>query len=130
MPTYAFSPPFWARTIGPIHCPPVSCVEVTCTCEYWSLGYDSPVRISPDTPVPAVAVPAAAWETIASPPSLTSVHPAPRLPFARLKLSEPVGGAVAAQATTTLVTFADPIVPEPLLTVQVCPDGFVSTVTA
>src|SRR6185437_3797435 len=34
-----------------------------------------------------------------------------------------------AQDTATLVTLADPIVPEPLETVQVCPDGFVPTVT-
>jgi hypothetical protein len=33
-------------------------------------------------------------------------------------------------ATTTVVTFAEPIVPEPFERVQVCPGGFVFTVTA
>src|ERR1700759_5304222 len=37
MPRYRFWPLFWDRTAGPIHWPPVSCVEVTCTCEYWLL---------------------------------------------------------------------------------------------
>src|SRR5215472_4691536 len=37
---------------------------------------------------------------------------------------------LAAHETATLVTLAEPMVPEPLLTVQVCPGGFVSTVTA
>ena len=36
---------------------------------------------------------------------------------------------LAAQETATLVTLAEPIVPDPLVTVQVCPDGFVFTVT-
>ena len=36
---------------------------------------------------------------------------------------------VGAQVTATLVTLAEPIVPDPLVTVQVCPDGFVFTVT-
>jgi hypothetical protein len=40
-----------------------------------------------------------------------------------LKLSEPVGGAPTVQPTTTLVTFAEAIVPDPLDTVHVCPDG-------
>ena len=34
------------------------------------------------------------------------------------------------QVTATLVTFAEPMVPVPLVTVQVCPDGWVLTVTA
>ena len=34
------------------------------------------------------------------------------------------------QVTATLVTLAEPIVPEPFDTVQVWPDGFVFTVTA
>ncbi len=37
---------------------------------------------------------------------------------------------VVVQVTPTLVTLADPIVPEPFDTVQVWPDGFVFTVTA
>ena len=40
-----------------------------------------------------------------------------------------VNVAALLQETATLVTFADPIVPDPLDTVQVCPDGFVFTVT-
>ena len=34
------------------------------------------------------------------------------------------------QVTATLVTLAEAIVPEPLATVQVCPAGWVWTVTA
>ena len=34
------------------------------------------------------------------------------------------------QVTATLVTLAEPTVPDPLATVQVCPDGLVFTVTA
>ena len=34
------------------------------------------------------------------------------------------------QLTATLVTLAEPMVPEPLATVQVCPAGLVLTVTA
>ena len=34
------------------------------------------------------------------------------------------------QVTATLVTFAEPMVPVPPLTVHVCPDGCVFTVTA
>ena len=37
--------------------------------------------------------------------------------------------ATLAQDTATLVTLAEPTVPDPLDTVQVCPDGFVFTVT-
>ena len=44
--------------------------------------------------------------------------------------TENVVPLVAVQVTATLVTLADPIVPEPLATVQVCPDGLVCTVTA
>src|SRR5579862_6808329 len=36
-PRYRFWPPFWARTAGPIHWPPLSWVPVTETCEDWSL---------------------------------------------------------------------------------------------
>ncbi len=41
--------------------------------------------------------------------------------------TENVGAVV--QLTATLVTLADPIVPEPFATEHVCPDGFVFTVT-
>jgi len=86
------------------------------------------VRISPDTP--ALAVPATCCETIASPPSLVSVQFAPRLPFARLKSSEAlVVVELAVQVTATLVTLAEPMVPVPLETEQVCPVGLVFTVT-
>ena len=37
--------------------------------------------------------------------------------------------AAAAHETATLVTFAEATVPDPLETVQVCPDGLVFTVT-
>ena len=37
--------------------------------------------------------------------------------------------AALAQETATLVTLAEPTVPDPLETVQDCPDGFVFTVT-
>src|SRR5690349_9086352 len=84
--------------------------------------------MSPDTP--ALAVPATACDVIASPPSLMLVQFAPRLPSARLKSSEPIIPGLAAQETATLVTLADPIVPEPLATAQVCPAGLVFTVTA
>ncbi len=42
--------------------------------------------------------------------------------------TEKVG--TAAQMTATLVTFAEPMVPEPFATLQVCPAGFVFTDTA
>ena len=41
-----------------------------------------------------------------------------------------VGNGSVMQLTTTLVTFALPMTPEPLLTVQVCPEGWVATLTA
>jgi hypothetical protein len=44
--------------------------------------------------------------------------------------TEYVVGGVVVQVTATLVTFADPTVPVPPLTAQVCPDGCVFTVTA
>ena len=37
--------------------------------------------------------------------------------------------ATLVQATATLVTLAEPTVPDPLETVQACPDGLVFTVT-
>ena len=42
----------------------------------------------------------------------------------------PAVAELAAQETATLVTFAEPIVPEPFATEQVCPAGLVFTVTA
>ena len=63
-------------------------------------------------------------------PSEVAVQLAPSPPSARLKSSDPLEPVLAAQVTATLVTLAEPIVPDPLATVQVCPDGFVFTVTA
>ena len=99
---------------------------MTATCEYWSLVNVPAVQVSPETP--ALAVPAAAWETIASPPSLMLVQFGPRLPLARLKLSEPIT-ALVVQEMATLVMLAEAMVPEPLATVQVWPVGLVLTVT-
>ena len=83
-----FCPPFWVRTVGPTHCPPESCVEVSWIWDNWSFVYVSAVRMSP-----AVApVPTTACEEILSAPSLTAVQLAPSDPFARLKSSD---GAVA-----------------------------------
>ena len=58
-----------------------------------------------------------------------SVQPAPRAPFALLKLSETELAVRVAQVTETLVTLAAATVPEGLVTEQVCPDGLVLTVT-
>src|SRR5262245_17829545 len=66
---------------------------------------------------------------MASPPSLTSVQLEPSAPSARLKLSLPVPDAFFWQSTATLVTLPDPIVPVPLATEQVCPDGSFFTIT-
>jgi hypothetical protein len=44
-------------------------------------------------------------------------------------LSETLPAALAVQVTATLVTPADPTVPDPLATEQVCPAGLVFTVT-
>src|SRR5690348_10793964 len=77
--------------------------------------------------------PATICELIVIAPSDTAVHPAPSAPLARLKLSDAVPVPVpplAAQATATLVTLAPAIAPVPPVTVQVWPDGWVSTVTA
>ena len=70
-----------------------------------------------------------AWEEIASPPSLMSVQFGPRLPLARLKLSEAITCRLVVQVMATLVMLAEPMVPEPLATVQVWPVGLVLTVT-
>ena len=82
---------------------------------------------------PAVALePSTACDEIDAPPSLTAVQFAPSPPFARLKLSVTVDPEPddAEQATATVVTFADPTVPDPFDTEHDCPDGFVFTVTA
>ena len=59
----------------------------------------------------------------------TVVQLLPRAPLARPKLSETVPDALFEHVTATLVMFADPTVPEPLATVQLCPAGLVLTVT-
>ena len=76
-------------------------------------------------------VPTTSWDEMASPPSVMSVQPAPRLPSDRLKLSETENPALVwvTQVTETLVTSAPAMVPEGFVTVQVCPEGLVSTVT-
>ena len=75
-------------------------------------------------------MPTTTWDEMASPPSVMSVQLAPRFPLARLKLSETEPLPVwFTQATETLVTSAVPTVPEGFVTVQVCPEGLVLTVT-
>src|SRR5215831_19359801 len=81
------------------------------------------------SPVVFPAVPVTCWEAIAIPPSEVAVQFAPSPPSARLKLSAADVGE-AAQVTATLVTLAEPTVPDPFDTVHVCPGGFVFTVTA
>ncbi len=44
--------------------------------------------------------------------------------------TNPAGPVAAAQLTATLVTLAEPTVPEPFATVQLCPAGLLFTVTA
>src|SRR5262249_61831357 len=63
-------------------------------------------------------------------PSDRAARLLPSPPFARLKSSEAVSVPEPPQVTATVVTFAEPTVPVPLPTVQVCPDGWVFTVTA
>src|SRR5690242_16554984 len=61
-----------------------------------------------------------------------AVQLAPSPPFARLKSSEaevPEPEPEVAHDTAALVTLADAIVPDPPVTVQVCPVGLVATVT-
>ena len=81
------------------------------------------------SPLTTPVVPVTCCEAIAIPPSVIAVQFAPSPPSARLKSSDADVAVLAAQETATLVTLADPIVPDPLDTVQVCPDGFVFTVT-
>ena len=81
------------------------------------------------SPVVAPTFPITACEAIDIAPSEMAVQPAPSAPSARLKSSEADVPELVAQVTATLVTLADPTVPDPLATVQVCPAGFVFTVT-
>ncbi len=87
-----FWPPFCVRTDGPIHCPPDSWVEVTSTCEYWSLVNVAAFQVAPEDP--PLTDPATVCDVIFSPPSLMLVQVPVRFPLARLKLSD----AVAADA--------------------------------
>ena len=76
--------------------------------------------------MPVALVPATAWEEMARPPSLMSVQLGPSGPSARLKLSEALPAEFVVQVTATLVTFAEPTVPDPLATVQLCRRGWSS----
>ena len=134
MPRYPLCPLACIRTIGPIHCPPVSCVGLTS-----DLGeLIARVGLSrPDLPgVLPRRSPTTCCEAIAIAPSEVAVQFGPRLPSARLKLSDAITVSpgtppppLVVQVTATLVTLAEAIVPEPLATVQVCPDGLACTVT-
>ena len=77
----------------------------------------------------APTVPITAWDEIAIPPSEIAVQFGPSPPSARLKSSDADVAELAAQETATLVTLAEPTVPDPLETVHDCPDGLVFTVT-
>ena len=81
------------------------------------------------SPEYAALVPVTTWDEIASPPSVMSVQPAPRVPFALLKLSETELATRVTQVTETLVTLAVATVPDGFVTEQVCPEGLVLTVT-
>ena len=81
------------------------------------------------SPVTTAAVPVTCWEAIAIPPSEMAVQFGPSPPSARLKSSEADVPVFVPQETATLVTLAEPTVPDPLDTVQDWPDGLVSTVT-
>ena len=75
-------------------------------------------------------MPITCCEAIDIDPSEVAVQFEPRPPSARLKSSEADVPELVAQVTATLVTLADPTVPDPLDTVQVCPAGLDATVTA
>src|SRR5690242_18514084 len=65
-------------------------------------------------------------------PSVMAVQLLPSAPLARLKSSVAVSvpdPPLVVQVTATLATFAEPTVPVPPLTAQVCPVGWVRTVT-
>src|SRR5689334_11943196 len=82
------------------------------------------------SPVVAPTVPIACCEAIDIDPSEMAVQFEPSPPSVRLKSSEADVPELVAQVTVTLVTFDDPIVPDPLETVQVWLAGLVPTVTA
>ncbi len=73
------------------------------------------MRVSPEFPL--ALVPITMSEEIAKGPSVMAVQFGPRLPLARAKLSETVEATVV-HVTATLVTLAEPTVPEPLDTVH------------
>ena len=104
-------PPFWLRTAGPIHSPPLSWVEVTSICEILVAAV---ALADPDVARQrARRSRATACDTIDKPPSLIAAQPAPRPPSARLKSSAPGGDVVwLVHVTATLVTFADATVPD------------------
>src|SRR3974390_1061170 len=81
------------------------------------------------SPVTRAAVPVTCWDAIDIPPSEPAVQFAPSPPSARLKSSEADVPVFVPQETATLVTLAEPTVPDPFDTAQDCPDGLVSTVT-
>ena len=92
-------------------------------------GWSSPSRCRPcprSRPVAKVNAPLAL--TLRSSPPLSCSTTVPDSPET-VPPTEYVAAAFAVQVTATLVTFADPMVPDPLATEQVCPDGFVFTVT-
>ena len=88
------------------------------------------MRVSPLCPE---LPPATTCELMVIAPSDMAVQLLPSAPSARLKSSEAVSvpePPLVVQVTATVVMFAEPTVPVPLLTVQVWPDGWVRTVTA
>src|SRR5215831_17289705 len=79
--------------------------------------------------VPAALVPTTCIDAIANSPSTMSVQFGPRLPSGRLKSSLPEVAELVVQETETLVMLACAIVPLPFATEQLCPVGFVFTIT-
>ena len=74
-------------------------------------------------------MPITIWFEIDIAPSEVAVQLDPRLPSARLKSSAPGVDVTLAQEIVTLVTSAEPIVPDPLVIVQFWLAGADSTVT-
>ena len=82
-------------------------------------------------------VPTTAWDETARLPWDIPVQLEPRLPLARAKLSDAEVAVEAlppvppepVQVMVTVVTLAAMTDPAPLVTVQVCPEGLVGTVT-
>src|SRR5690348_6629008 len=102
------------RTAAPIHCDPLSWVEVRVIWENWSLVKEFAVHMSPEFPL--ALVPTAALAEIARPPSWMLVQFGPRLPLARAKLSValvPPPCVVVLHVTDTLVMLAAATVPDP-----------------